>query len=366
MTVTATTCGRHDTIGGACSQESNTLRYGHHTKHQHACVENFLLALSEHDLGKRDMTSNVNWFMNVPVGADGTLGIVDGISGAGLVRRSARRDGRARGHLELPADEQPVQRLSTPLPSASSSSTDVRRGPDREPRRDRLPHHPHPRPHGHRVGGGVLRGRARCAARQHGDAPCGDRPPAAHCELSRGRAASSPRRNRSTPTGVHPGYGFLAERAEFAAAVEQAGRAFIRAHARATARVRRQGHRTRARGRRDGSTAPRVDGVRRRRRRRCAAWARWATGYPLLVKSVAGGGGIGMIRCRPRRRPADDLHNATCDPPGRSSRSAIRTCSSSDSSTGRVTSRCRCSATAPVKCSCSATATAPRSAAARR
>jgi len=84
MTVTATTCARHDTIGGACSQESNTLRYGFHTKQQHACVDNFLLALSEHDMGKRDMTSNVNWFMNVPVEPDGTLGIVDGISGAGL------------------------------------------------------------------------------------------------------------------------------------------------------------------------------------------------------------------------------------------------------------------------------------------
>ena len=42
MTITATTCERHDTIGGACSRESNTLRYGFHTKHQHACVENFL------------------------------------------------------------------------------------------------------------------------------------------------------------------------------------------------------------------------------------------------------------------------------------------------------------------------------------
>jgi urea carboxylase-associated protein 1 len=84
MTVTATTCARHDTIGGACSQESNTLRYGFHTKQQHACVENFLLALSEHGMGKRDMTSNINWFMNVPVEPDGTLGIVDGISGAGL------------------------------------------------------------------------------------------------------------------------------------------------------------------------------------------------------------------------------------------------------------------------------------------
>jgi urea carboxylase-associated protein 1 len=84
MTVTATTCARHDTIGGACSRESNTLRYGHHTFHQHACVENFLVAGSRFGLGKRDLVSNVNWFMNVPVGPDGTLGIVDGISAPGL------------------------------------------------------------------------------------------------------------------------------------------------------------------------------------------------------------------------------------------------------------------------------------------
>jgi len=84
MTVTETTCVRHDTIGGACSQESNTLRYGFHTKHQHACVENFLLAHSWRGMGKRDMTSNINWFMNVPVEPDGTLGIVDGISAPGL------------------------------------------------------------------------------------------------------------------------------------------------------------------------------------------------------------------------------------------------------------------------------------------
>jgi urea carboxylase-associated protein 1 len=84
MTITATTCARHDTIGGACSRESNTLRYGHHTFHQHACVDNFLLAGSHHGLGKRDLVSNINWFMNVPVGADGTLGIVDGISAPGL------------------------------------------------------------------------------------------------------------------------------------------------------------------------------------------------------------------------------------------------------------------------------------------
>jgi len=83
MVVTADTCGRHDTIGGACSCESNTLRYGHHTKHQHACVENFIYELGQHAMGKRDMTSNINWFMNVPVEGDGTLGIVDGISAPG-------------------------------------------------------------------------------------------------------------------------------------------------------------------------------------------------------------------------------------------------------------------------------------------
>lgn len=83
-TVSATTCARHDTIGGACSRESNTLRYGHHTFHQHACVDNFLDGAGRHGLGKRDLVSNINWFMNVPVGADGTLGIVDGISAPGL------------------------------------------------------------------------------------------------------------------------------------------------------------------------------------------------------------------------------------------------------------------------------------------
>jgi uncharacterized protein len=82
--ITATTVAYHDTIGGACSCESNTLRYGHHTKSQHACVENFLISNTRHGRGKRDIVSNINWFMNVPVEADGTLGIVDGISAPGL------------------------------------------------------------------------------------------------------------------------------------------------------------------------------------------------------------------------------------------------------------------------------------------
>ena len=85
MTVTHDTCGRHDTSGGACSCESNSVRFGLDKKWQHACVENFLYALKDHGMGKRDMTSNINFFMNVPVSEDGTLEIVDGISDPGSI-----------------------------------------------------------------------------------------------------------------------------------------------------------------------------------------------------------------------------------------------------------------------------------------
>jgi len=84
MTLIADEVGRHDTVGGACSKESNTLRYGHHTWSQHACVDNFLTEGARYGLGKRDLVSNINWYMNVPVEKDGTLGIVDGISAPGL------------------------------------------------------------------------------------------------------------------------------------------------------------------------------------------------------------------------------------------------------------------------------------------
>lgn len=93
LTIVANEVERHDTLGGACSKESNTLRYGHHTYSQHACAENFLAELSRYGMGKRDQVSNVNWFMNVPVDPDGALGIVDGISSPGLsVSLRAERD----------------------------------------------------------------------------------------------------------------------------------------------------------------------------------------------------------------------------------------------------------------------------------
>jgi urea carboxylase-associated protein 1 len=82
-TVVANEIDRQDTIGGACGKESNTLRYGHHTAAEHGCRENFLAEAAKYGMGARDIVSNLNWFMNVPIEADGTLGIVDGISAPG-------------------------------------------------------------------------------------------------------------------------------------------------------------------------------------------------------------------------------------------------------------------------------------------
>jgi urea carboxylase-associated protein 1 len=85
LTIVADTCGRHDTLGGACSAESNTVRYGHDRRPMHNCRDSFLLALARAGLGleKRDLTCNINFFMNVPVTPDGRLTFEDGISAGG-------------------------------------------------------------------------------------------------------------------------------------------------------------------------------------------------------------------------------------------------------------------------------------------
>jgi urea carboxylase-associated protein 1 len=86
VTIVADNCGRHDTLGGACSQEANVVRYGEHTRHMHACRNTFLAqALAwGRGLEKRDLTANVNFFMNVPLTPDGGLEFADGISAPGL------------------------------------------------------------------------------------------------------------------------------------------------------------------------------------------------------------------------------------------------------------------------------------------
>jgi hypothetical protein len=95
VTIVGDTCGRHDTLGGACSQESNVVRYGEHTRHMHACRNTFLTeALAwGGGLEKRDLSANINFFMNVPVTAGGGLEFADGISAPGkYVEVRADRD----------------------------------------------------------------------------------------------------------------------------------------------------------------------------------------------------------------------------------------------------------------------------------
>lgn len=83
LTVVGDSCGLHDTSAGACSCESNTVRFGRHTKYMHACRENFALEIGKYGMDKRDLVSNINFFMNVPIEPSGALAIVDGVSAPG-------------------------------------------------------------------------------------------------------------------------------------------------------------------------------------------------------------------------------------------------------------------------------------------
>ncbi|MBP6701305.1 MAG: DUF1989 domain-containing protein [Halioglobus sp.] len=86
LEIVADTCGRHDTLGGACASESNTVRYDLEKRCMHSCRDSWMLAVAEHPeygIGKRDITHNINFFMNVPVTEDGALSFADGISAPG-------------------------------------------------------------------------------------------------------------------------------------------------------------------------------------------------------------------------------------------------------------------------------------------
>lgn len=96
LDIVADTCGRHDTLGGACATESNTVRYDLDKRHMHACRDSWMLAIAEHEelgLSKRDITHNINFFMNVPITPDGGLTFEDGISAPGkYVEMKAQMD----------------------------------------------------------------------------------------------------------------------------------------------------------------------------------------------------------------------------------------------------------------------------------
>lgn len=86
LEITADTCGRHDTLGGACATESNTVRYSLEKKCMHACRDSWMLAIAENEhfgVSKRDIAHNINFFMNVPITKEGGLTFEDGISEAG-------------------------------------------------------------------------------------------------------------------------------------------------------------------------------------------------------------------------------------------------------------------------------------------
>ncbi|MBI1966390.1 MAG: acetyl-CoA carboxylase biotin carboxylase subunit [Gemmatimonadetes bacterium] len=91
---------------------------------------------------------------------------------------------------------------------------------------------------------------------------------------------------------IHPGYGFLAERATFARAVRDAGLVFVGPPAEA---IQAMGDKTEARRRMQAAGVPIVPGTIRPLQDAAEA-AREAkrTGYPVLLKAVAGGGGKGM------------------------------------------------------------------------
>ena len=232
-------CGRHDTSAGACSCESNTVRFGHDTRYLHACRDNFVLEVTKHGMGKRDIVPNINFFMNVPIEPIGEMTIVDGAQQARRLCRARRRDGRALRHLQLPADQQSLQRLQ----------------PDADPRPDlgrrglsmfskvlianrgeiAVADHPHAEAHGHRVGRRLFRCRPLHACRAAGRRGGAPRPGARARELSqrrcRHRRLQGDRRRGGAsrlrvPVGEH----------RLRRAARSRGHRLHRAHARATSK----------------------------------------------------------------------------------------------------------------------------------
>ncbi len=111
LTMTADSCGRHDTSAGACSCESNTVRFGHGTKYLHACRDNFVLEVSRRGMSKRDVVPNINFFMNVPIEPSGEMTDRRRNFRTGRLCGAESGDGCAARHLQLPADQQSLQRF---------------------------------------------------------------------------------------------------------------------------------------------------------------------------------------------------------------------------------------------------------------
>src|SRR5947209_5436487 len=104
---------------------------------------------------------------------------------------------------------------------------------------------------------------------------------------------------RSGAQAIHPGYGFLSENADFAAACDQAGVKFIGPPASA---MRMMGSKTSARQSMEAAGVPFVPGSSKGLTSDEAVEVAAAVGYPVMLKAAAGGGGKGM---RLVRTPAE-------------------------------------------------------------
>ncbi|WP_420966653.1 acetyl-CoA carboxylase biotin carboxylase subunit [Bradyrhizobium sp. B120] len=102
---------------------------------------------------------------------------------------------------------------------------------------------------------------------------------------------------------IHPGYGFLAENAEFAAAVEAAGLIFVGPTAQS---IRLMGDKVAAREAAASAGVPTVPGSQGRLESADAAFALVEkTGFPVMIKAAAGGGGRGIRIAR----SAEEFHH---------------------------------------------------------
>ncbi len=81
MTIVEDTCGAHDTLYGCCSIEIDEVRFG--KTNTRGCQSNFEAELAKYGMGAKDLAANINFFMYVPVAADGALAIAEGRSKPG-------------------------------------------------------------------------------------------------------------------------------------------------------------------------------------------------------------------------------------------------------------------------------------------
>jgi acetyl-CoA/propionyl-CoA carboxylase biotin carboxyl carrier protein len=112
---------------------------------------------------------------------------------------------------------------------------------------------------------------------------------------------------KSKATLVHPGYGFLAERAQFAEAVDEAGLTFVGPSA---AAIEAMGDKAAARKIADAAGMPIVPGTRDPVDLAKAKKEAARLGFPLIVKAAFGGGGKGMHVVRDAEHLEESLRRA--------------------------------------------------------